>query len=211
MSVDFNLAAESRSDKGKGASRRLRREGKVPAVIYGAGEDAASISIEHDSLFHHLEHEAFYSHILSINVDGNEEKAVLKDLQRHPFKPTILHADFMRVSDKDKLRMSVPLHFTGEDLAPGVKVGGGMVTHNMAEVEISCLPGVLPEYIEADLSELELDHAIHLSDIKLPEGVEIVALSHGADHDLPVAAIHKTRGSAEADDTEAAAEGSTEE
>lgn len=193
MSVDFNITAESRSDMGKGASRRLRREDKVPAVIYGAGKDAASITIDHNSLFHHLEHEAFYSHILNITVDGKAEKAVLKDLQRHPFKPTILHADFLRVSDKEKLRMNVPLHFTGGEDAPGVRIDGGMVTHNVSDVEISCLPANLPEYLEVDLSELEMDQSLHLSDIKLPKGVEILALIHGADHDLPIAAIHKTR------------------
>ena len=206
MSVDFNIIAESRSDMGKGASRRLRRTSKVPAVIYGAGQDAVSITIDHDSLFHHLEHEAFYSHVLTITTDGNSESAVLKDLQRHPYKPTILHADFLRVSDKDKIRMHVPLHFTGEEKAPGVKVGGGMVTHNITEVEVNCLPSALPEYLEVDVSSLEMDHSLHLSDIKLPEGVEIVALTHGADHDLPVAAIHKTRGSVDADKAEAEAE-----
>jgi len=205
MSVDFNISAESRSDEGKGASRRLRREGKVPAVIYGAGKDAASITVDHNSMFHHLEHEAFYSHILTITVDGKAEKAVLKDLQRHPYKPTILHADFMRVDAKEKLRMNVPLHFTGEELAPGVKIDGGLITHNVSEVEISCLPGNLPEYLEVDLSELQMDHSLHLSDIKLPKGVEIVALTHGADHDLPVAAIHKMRGSSADDEGEVVA------
>jgi large subunit ribosomal protein L25 len=202
MSVDFNIIAESRSDEGKGASRRLRREDKVPGVIYGGGKDAVSISLDHNSMFHHLEHEAFYSHILSISVDGKAEKVVLKDLQRHPYKPTIMHADFMRVNAKEKIRMSVPLHFTGEEIAPGVKIGGGMISHNMTEVEISCLPGALPEYLEVDLSMLELDHSLHLSDVKLPKGVEIVALTHGADHDLPVAAIHKTRGSIDSASTD---------
>jgi large subunit ribosomal protein L25 len=202
MSVDFNIIAESRSDEGKGASRRLRREDKVPGVIYGGGKDAVSISLDHNSMFHHLEHEAFYSHILSISVDGKAEKVVLKDLQRHPYKPTIMHADFMRVNAKEKIRMSVPLHFTGEEVAPGVKIGGGMISHNMTEVEISCLPGALPEYLEVDLSMLELDHSLHLSDVKLPKGVEIVALTHGADHDLPVAAIHKTRGSIDSASTD---------
>ncbi len=193
MSVDFSITAESRSDMGKGASRRLRRENRVPAVIYGAGKDTASITIDHNSLFHHLEHEAFYSHILNITVDGKTEKAVLKDLQRHPCKPVIMHADFLRVSDKEKLRMNVPLHFIGGEDAPGVRIDGGIITHNIADVEISCLPGDLPEYLEVDLSALELDHSLHLSDITLPKGVEIMALTHGADHDLPVAAIHKAR------------------
>ncbi|NOR51928.1 MAG: 50S ribosomal protein L25/general stress protein Ctc [Gammaproteobacteria bacterium] len=213
MSVDFNITAESRSDMGKGASRRLRREDKVPAVIYGTGKDAVSITIDHNSLYHHLEHEAFYSHILNITVDGKKEKAVLKDLQRHPYKPTILHADFLRVSDKEKLRMNIPLHFTGGEDAPGVRIDGGMVTHNISDVEISCLPGDLPEYLEVDLSELEMDHSLHLSDIKLPKGVEIVALTHGTDHDLPIAAIHKTRAVADDDAAEAevAAEPESEE
>lgn len=209
MSVDFNITAESRSDMGKGASRRLRREDKVPAVIYGAGKDAASITIDHNSLFHHLEHEAFYSHILNITVDGKAEKAVLKDLQRHPFKPTILHADFLRVSATEKLRMNVPLHFTGGEDAPGVRIDGGMVTHNVSDVEISCLPGDLPEYLEVDLAELEMDQSLHLSDIKLPKGVEILALTHGADHDLPIAAIHKTRAIAD-DEAEAEVEAAPE-
>ena len=204
MSVDFNITAETRSDMGKGASRRLRREDKVPAVIYGAGKDAASITIEHKSLFHHLEHEAFYSHILSLSVDGKKENVVLKDLQRHPFKPTILHADFLRVSAKEKLRMNVPIHFKGGDDAPGVRIDGGVITHNVSDVEIICLPKDLPEYLEVDLSELEFEHSLHLSDIKLPKGVEIVALTHGADHDLPIAAIHKSR--AVIDEVEAEAE-----
>ena len=213
MSVDFNITAETRSDMGKGASRRLRREDKVPAVIYGAGKDAASITIDHNSLFHHLEHEAFYSHILNITVDGKKEKAVLKDLQRHPYKPTILHADFLRVDAKEKLRMNVPLHFTGGEDAPGVRIDGGMVTHNVSDVEISCLPGDLPEYLEVDLSELEMDHSLHLSDIKLPKGVEIVQLTHGADHDQPIAAVHKTRAVADDDEAEVevAAEPESEE
>ncbi len=210
---DFNLTAEVRSDLGKGASRRLRREGKVPAVLYGAGKDAVSLTMDHDNLFHHLEHEAFYSHILSINVDGKEEKAVLKDLQRHPAKPFIMHADFLRVSDKEKIRMQVPLHFINEDSAPGVKIGGGMVSHNLTEVEISCLPKDLPEFIEVDLGNLEIEAAIHLSDLVLPEGVELVELSHGEGHDHAVAAIHKTRASLETEEAgEAeAAEGETSE
>ena len=211
--IDFNLTAEVRSDLGKGASRRLRREGKVPAVLYGGGKDPVSLAMDHDDLFHHLEHEAFYSHILSINVDGRKEKVVLKDLQRHPAKPFLLHADFLRVSEKEKIRMHVPLHFLGEDEAPGVKIGGGMVTHNMTEVEVSCLPKDLPEYLEVDLSTVELEQSVHLSDIAVPEGVELVELSYGKEHDQAVAAIHKTRGAVEAAAApaeEAAAEGEGE-
>jgi large subunit ribosomal protein L25 len=198
-SVDFSLTAESRADVGKGASRRLRKTGKVPAVIYGGNKPAQSILVEHNSLFHHLEHEAFYSHILDITIDGVKEQCVLKDLQRHPAKQLLWHADFMRVSASESLRMMVPLHFVGGDLAPGVKIGSGMVTHNITEVEVSCLPQHLPEYLEVDLSNMELDQTLHLSDIKLPEGVTLVELAHGAEHDQPIAAIHKSRGAIEAD------------
>ena len=195
--IDFVISAEVRNDLGKGASRRLRREGKVPAVIYGAGKDAVGITLAHKDLVKNLENQAFYSHILTINVDGTEEKGVLKDLQRHPSKPFVMHADFLRVSADEKLRMHVPLHFSNEEIAPGVKAGG-LVTHNIVEVEISCLPKDLPEFIGVDLSSLELNGLLHLSDLQLPEGVELVALSHGADHDLPVVSIHMTRGAMEA-------------
>jgi len=199
--IDFNLSAELRSDMGKGASRRLRREGKVPAVIYGAEKEATSVTLDHNDLSKHLQHEAFYSHILTITVDGKAEKAVLKDLQRHPVRPVILHADFQRVSEKDKIRMHVPLHFKGEDVAPGVKVGSGAVTHNITQVEVSCLAKDLPEFIEVDISGLELDQVLHLSDLVLPKGVELVELTHGTSHDQPVVGIHKTRGSAAAEET----------
>lgn len=201
----FTFAAESRSDMGKGASRRLRREGKTPAVIYGNHKDAVSITINHKDLVRNLENEAFYSHILTLVVNDQEEQVVLKDLQRHPAKPMVMHADFLRVNVNEKIRMHIPLHFTGEEIAPGVKIGSGMVTHNLTDVEVICLPQNLPEFLMVDLSTLELDHALHLSDIQLPEGVEIVALTHGEEHDLPVAAIHKTRGS-KGDEEEAVAE-----
>ncbi|HHH48385.1 MAG TPA: 50S ribosomal protein L25/general stress protein Ctc [Gammaproteobacteria bacterium] len=204
MKVDFTLNAESRSDVGKGASRRLRRQGKIPAVMYGAGENPVSLSLDHDSFMHRLEHEAFYSHILTITVDGDKAyKAVLKDLQRHPAKNRMLHADFLRVGEDDVIHMSVPLHFIGEDVAPGVKVGG-LVSHLMTSVEIICRAGDLPEFLEVDLSALEAGESLHLSDIKLPEGAVIAALQQGEDHDLPVASIHMPRG---ATSDEGAAEG----
>ena len=204
--VDFNITAEVRSDLGKGASRRLRHEGKVPAVIYGAEKDPVSLTLDHDNLFHHLENEAFYSHILTIDVAGTKEKAVLKDLQRHPSKPIIMHADFMRVSEKEKLKMHVPLHFINEEEAPGVKQGG-IVTHNITEVEVQCLPKDLPEYLEVDLTGLEIEQILHLTDVKLPAGVELVELLHGEEHNQAVAAIHKTRASKEAEEGEAGSEG----
>jgi large subunit ribosomal protein L25 len=207
--VSFNLTAEVRSDLGKGASRRLRRENKVPAVIYGAEKEPVSLTLEHDTLIHQLENEAFYSHILTIDIAGSQEKAVLKDLQRHPAKPIILHADFMRVSEKEKLKMHVPLHFTNEEEAPGVKKGG-IVTHSITEVEIQCLPKDLPEYLEVDLSGIDIEEIVHLTDIKLPAGVELVELLHGEGHDQAVAAIHKTRASKEAEESGEAAEGEGE-
>ena len=204
-SVNFDINAQSRADVGKGASRRLRREGKVPAVLYGAAKEATSLSLDHDEIFHHLEHEAFYSHILSIKVDGKAEKAVLKDVQRHPSKPKVQHVDFQRVSETDKIHMHVPLHFVGEEAAPGVKAGG-LISHLMTSIDVACLAKNLPEYIEVDVSALETGDSIHLSHIKLPEGVEIPALAQGPDHDLPVFSIHTPKGGA----TEAEEEGAPE-
>ena len=205
MSEDFNVTAETRKDVGKGASRRLRHAGKIPGVLYGAGKDAVALTIGHDEMFHHLEHEAFYSHILNVSVDGKGEKAVLKDVQRHPGKPKIMHVDFQRVSATEKLHMHVPLHFINEDTAPGVKIGGGNVSHLMSGVDIHCLAKDLPEYLEVDLGNLEAGDSLHLSDVKLPAGVEIPALAHGPDHDLPVASIHAKKGGEEEEEIPTAA------
>lgn len=193
--IDFILNAEKRDLKGKGASRRLRRTNMVPGIIYGSGKDAVSLMFNHDELIRSLQHEAFYSHILTIKIGGEDERAVLKDVQRHPARPTIQHIDLQRVSETEKLRMHVPLHFKGEDIAPGVKVGSGIVSHQMVEVEVSCLPKHLPEFIEVDVSGLDIGEALHLSQLVLPEGVELVELSHGDEHehDLPVVSIHKPR------------------
>lgn len=204
MSVTFELDAEVRTDVGKGASRRLRHASKVPGIIYGGGKDPISLTIEHNKLAHALENEAFYSHILTINVAGKAEKAILRDLQRHPAKPSIMHIDFQRVSDTQKIHMLVPLHFINEDVATGVKDEGGLLSHNASEVEISCLPKDLPEYIEVDVAELALGGALHLSDIQLPADVEIVQLALGEEHDQPIVSIHKPRAAAE--ETEEAAE-----
>ena len=210
MSAEFVLNAELRSDLGKGASRRLRQSGKVPAVIYGAGKEPTPITLEHNELAHQVENEAFFSHILTVKLGGKDESAVVKDLQRHPSRPFILHMDLQRVSATDKIRVHVPVHFINESLAPGVKAGG-LVTHMITEIEVQCLPADLPEFIEADLSALELNGIYHLTDFKLPKGVEIVELTHGESHDQAVASIHVTRAAKEAD-TEggAAAEGGAE-
>jgi len=200
MQVDFTVNAESRSDVGKGASRRLRRDGKVPAVIYGSGKDPQSVTVNHDDFMHHLEHEAFYSHILTVSVDGKKEKAVLKDLQRHPSKPKILHVDFQRVGDTDIIHMHIPVHFVNEDACVGVKAGG-LISHLMTAIDVACKAKDLPEYLEVDVAGLDVGGSLHLSDIQLPSGVEIPALALGADHDLPVVSIHIPRGAASADET----------
>lgn len=202
---DFKLDATARNDLGKGASRRLRRlAGEVPGVIYGGNVAPISISVSHNELLKHLEHESFYSHIISLNVDGKAQDVILKDLQRHPAKPVVLHADFLRIDKATRLTTHVPLHFINEATSKGVKIQGGKVIHNLTQIEVSTLPHNLPEFIEVDLGNAEIGTIIHISDLKLPSGVTSVALSHGADHDLAVATIVKPKGGA--DETEAAAE-----
>ncbi len=193
--IEYTLTAEKRDAKGKGASRRLRRTNKVPGIMYGAGKDAMPLMFDHNELIRNLQHESFYSHILTIKIGAEEERAVLKDLQRHPARPTIQHLDLQRVSETEKLRMHIPLHFKGEDISPGVKTNGGVVSHQMVEVEVSCLPKHLPEFIEVDVSALDIGDSLHLSNLVLPEGVELVELLHGDEHehDLPVVSIHKAR------------------
>lgn len=212
MSVDFNITAESRSDVGKGASRRLRRDGKVPGVIYGSGKDPVSLTLAHNHLMHHLEHEAFYSHILTVTVDGKAEKVVLKDLQRHPAKPKLLHVDFLRVGDNDVIHMHVPLHFINEEESVGAKAGG-LVSHLMNSVDITCKAKDLPEYLQVDIIDLDMGVSLHLSDIELPKGVSIAALAQGEGHNLPIVSIHAPKGGGEEEeDVEApAAEAETGE
>lgn len=191
--IKFELEAEVRQDIGKGASRRLRHSNKVPAIIYGAGEDPVSLTLDHDKVTVALSHEAFYSHILALHVGKKKENVILKDVQRHPARPRIQHIDFLRVRADQKLHMNVPLHFIGEEKAPGLKEGG-IISHLVSDVEISCLPADLPEHIKLDVSQLGLNQTLHLSDIKLPKGVELVAFAHGVeDHDLPVITIHIPR------------------
>jgi large subunit ribosomal protein L25 len=205
MAISFNLSAELRSDKGKGASRRLRRLGKVPGILYGAGEGPVQLSFNHNEVQNNLSHEAFYSHILKIKVGKDEHQAIIKDLQRHPAKPVVMHLDFLRVKDDIEIRVHVPLHFKNEKEAVGVKTQGGVVSHNIIEVEIACLPRYLPEFIEVDVIGLELNHALHLSDLKLPEGVRVVQLAYGEEHNLPVVSIHHPRIEVEEEPVAAAA------
>jgi large subunit ribosomal protein L25 len=155
------------------------------------------ITLAHKDLVRHLENEAFYSHVLTMNLEGKAEKVILRDLQRHPVKPVVLHADFLRVDNKTRLHMNVPLHFINEDTSIGVKQQGGLVAHLASDVEVSCLAQDLPEYIEVDLAELQVGESIHLSQIKVPEGVELLALSQGAGHDLAIVSINMPRGVAE--------------
>src|SRR3970040_1319867 len=193
----FELSAEARDVKGKGADRRLRRVGKVPAVMYGAGKDAVMLSLDHNTLYHQVKNEAFYSSILTVKVGADQEQAVLRDMQMHPFKPRIAHLDLQRISATEKLHMRVPLHFLNQESAPGVKQQGGIVNHLMSEVDITCLPKDLPEYLTIDLGEMNLNDSVHLSGIKLPEGVTITSFAHGGD-DLPVGAITAVREGGEA-------------
>lgn len=186
----FELEAAVRHEMGKGASRRLRRDEKVPGVVYGGGKDAVPLTFEHKHVAKALENESFYSRILHLRTGSDSERVILKDVQRHPFKPRIAHVDFQRVRSDEKLHMHIPLHFTNADKAPGAKAGG-LISHIMSDVEVSCLPDDLPEYIEIDIAEMELNQIIHLSDIKLPKGVEIIALTH--DDDKPVVSIHMPR------------------
>jgi len=192
MSETFEVVAQQRTDEGKGASRRLRRQGLVPGIVYGGHQDPLMISVVHSDLIHQLEQESFYSSLLDLKVGDEGTKVVLKDLQRHPAKPFILHVDFQRVSMEEKLRMTVPLHFENETSAVGVKKGG-VVSHNVTEVEVTCLPGALPEYIAVDMARMEVGDIIHVSDLVLPEGVE---LTHALEPETPVVMIHAGYGGA---------------
>ena len=192
MAISFELNAESRTDTGKGASRRLRHAGKVPAIIYGGNKDPEALTLSHNELLRNLEHEAFYSHILTIRTGGGTTSAILRDLQRHPSKPVIMHVDLQRVTADEALRTHVPLHFIGEDSNPAVKAGG-LVSHEQTEVEIECLPKDLPEFIAVDISAMEIGDTLHLSDLKVPEGVVLMELARGEDHDQSVVSMHAKR------------------
>jgi len=204
---DFILEAKAREDVGKGASRRLRRvAGEVPAIIYGGGEQPVPVTIQHKDLAHAIENVAFFSHIITLKVGGSDVSAVIKALQRHPAKPRILHADFMRVRADQEITVRVPLHFVNEDKAIGVKQEGGIINHMINELEISCLPKNLPEYIEVFMAELKVGDSIHIADLALPEGVTSVDLSHGEENNHVVATcvMPKVETIEEAADEEAA-------
>ena len=194
MSTNFTINAKSREDTGKGASRRLRRlTGEVPAIIYGGKKDAEKISILHKDITKALENDAVYSSIISLSIDGKAEDTIIKDIQRHPAKQIILHMDFLRVSKTTKLQTRVPLNFINEDICVGVKLGGGLIAHTMTDIEVSCLPKDLPESIDVDMTEVDVGQIVHLSDLTLPDGVESISLSQGADYDLTVATVNKQK------------------
>ena len=192
MTAEFTLNAEARSDLGKGASRRLRRlASQVPAVIYGGEKAPQSISLLAKEIAKLLENDSAYSHVIALTVDGAVETVVIKALQRHPAKGHVLHADFVSVVAGQKLTAHVPLHFLNQESSVGVKQQGGEVSHSAADVEVSCLPKDLPEFINVDMANVEVGQILHMSDLVLPAGVELVALAHGKD--LPIANIHASR------------------
>lgn len=204
MSQEFVLNATLREDAGKGASRRLRRlENLVPAIIYGGESAPVNVQVLQKDLVKQLENEAFYTSIITLKVDGKSESVLLKDLQRHPAKPVLLHADFMRISKDHKVTIKVPFHFLNEDNCKGVRLQGGTVNRGLSELEITCLPADLPDFIEVDLTDMEVGQLVYISDLKLPEGVTSVQLALGAEHNDAVVSIVKGRGAAAATETPA--------
>ena len=189
---EYELRAELREGGGKGATRRLRREGMIPAVLYGAGKDAVSLKLDANTIGKQLDNEAFFSHILDVKVGSEGTKAVLKALQRDPATDLVTHMDLLRVSSTQEITMHVPLHFIGEDSCPGIKAGG-VANHLLVDLEISCLPKDLPEYIEADMSHMDIGDSMHLSEIKMPEGVILLALLQDPEHDQPVVSLQHSQ------------------
>ena len=188
--MSFELNATLRGDKGKGASRRLRHANTLPAIVYGGGKDPVSITLLQKDIQHKLPDESFYSQVLSLNVAGTNEDVLIRDIQHHPYKMEVMHMDFIRVDANKVVHVFSQLHFIGEDESPGVKTEDGVVNHVISEIELECLPKNIPEYIEVDLSEMHVGDVVHLSDLKLPEGVAVLALKHGEEHDTAVVGMH---------------------
>ena len=209
MATTHEIKVERRDDDGRGASRRLRKTGKVPAIVYGGELAPVSIQIEHNDVWLASQHEWFYSAILDLSLNGDVQKVLLRDLQRHPFKQQLMHLDFQRVDENKAIRISVPLHFLNQEKSPAGKKAGVLISHALNEVEISCLPKHLPEYIEVDLANLDVGDIVHLSEVKLPEGVEIPELRLGKEHDVAVVTAQEMREEVEAAPVEAAAAGAT--
>ena len=198
--MSFELNAQTRKLQGTGASRRLRHAGKVPGIVYGGTAQPTPVEVDHNELLLSLRKEAFHSSVISLVLDGKKESVLLRDVQAHAYKKLVLHVDFQRVDAKQELHIAVPLHFINADIAPGVKLGGGIVSHVMTELEVKCLPADLPEFLEIDLKDLAAGHSVHVSDIQLPKGVK--AVMHGAENPV-VATILTVRGDAAADEAEA--------
>jgi large subunit ribosomal protein L25 len=190
MRITYQVGADSRHDQGKGASRRLRRAGKVPAVLYGGEGGPRSITLDHQQLLTLIDKEKFYSSIISVNVDAQPQPAIIRDVQMHPARNAVVHVDLQRVVENEKLRIHLPIHFKGEAVAPGVKTQGGIVSHLMQDVEVSCMPVDLPEFLELDLSAMNLNETLSLGDIPLPSGVTIPELAH---RNPPVVSVHSPR------------------
>ena len=189
MSSNYELSTQGRDSFGTGASRRQRRENLVPAVVYGAGKDNESVMLDHDQVMHSLEKEAFHSAIIDLKTDKGSQQVILREVQMHPHRQLVMHVDFQRVRASEKLHMKVPLHFEGSDVAPGVKTDGGILSHPITELDITCLPRDLPEFIAVDVSELNLNESLHLSSIKMPEGVELTATAFPEGEDPTIATI----------------------
>ena len=187
--ANFIVEAEVRTGSGTAASRRARRAGQVPVVVYGGGEDEQYLLVDHNKITHQLEVEAFHSALVQIQLDGDLQRAILRDVQMHPYKAQVLHLDFQRVCRKDKITMTIPFHFIGEDVAPGVKVDAGIMSHSMTSVDVTCLGSDLPEYIEVDVSALEMGGSVSLGDVKLPEGVELASSIQESDLELSIASV----------------------
>ena len=205
--MDLTLNAKLRDDMGKGASRRLRHAGKLPGIVYGGKKDPVSITLEQKDVQHKLPDEHFYSQVLNLVIDGTAEDVLLRDIQHHPYRQEVMHMDFVRVDAKHVVHVHTPLHFVGEEVAPGVKQEGGAISHVIVEVELECLPKDIPEFIEVDLSGMHTGDIVHLSDLKVPAGVTIMALKQGEEHDTAVASCHARKGGG----SEAAEEGEASE
>ena len=208
MAQSFVVTAEPRVEQGTGASRRLRKTGRFPAIVYGGNKPPQSLSVNHNELWKNLKQEAFYSKILTLKIGNESEPVVLKDLHRHPVRDEVLHMDLLRILADVAIRMRIPLHFKGEAVAPGVKTGGGIFEHLANEVEVECLPKDLPEFIEVDVSGMNVNDAIHLSQLAIPEGVALVELKH--DNDQAVVAVHLPRAAKEEEEAPAAEAATTE-
>ncbi|MDG2171570.1 MAG: 50S ribosomal protein L25/general stress protein Ctc [Gammaproteobacteria bacterium] len=207
--MEFIVNAEKRERKGTSYSRNIRREGLVPGIIYGAGKAEEIISLNKFEVAKNLENDAFYSQVLDISLEGKKQQVILRDIQRHPAKREILHMDFQRIKADEKINVTVPINFINEDIAPGVKIDGGVISHLISELEIVSLPANIPENITVDLKDLSIDKSIHLSELTLPEGVEITLLQHGVeDSDMAVVVIHKARAEEVEEDLTAAPEAS---